>query len=59
MEKGTFDYMKTNKDELINYFYQSPNRPFCQTYIHPKLKMLLTRFKSHVNSKKVASLIDS
>ena len=51
-----FHSFKSNKNELVNYFYQSPNRPFCQTYIHPKLKILLTRFKSHVDIKKLAEL---
>lgn len=45
---------KMNKDKLVNYLYKSPNKPFCQTYIHPKLKLLLTRFKRHVNEQKLA-----
>jgi peptide-methionine (S)-S-oxide reductase len=48
-----FDAFKGNKEELINYLYKSPNKPFCQTYIHPKLKLLLTRFKRHVNTRKL------
>jgi len=48
-----FNSFKANKDELVNYYYKSPNKPFCQTYIHPKLKLLLTRFKRHVNGKKL------
>jgi len=51
-----FNSFKTNKDEFLNYLYKSPNKPFCQTYIHPKLKLLLTRFKRHVNDQKLAEL---
>jgi peptide-methionine (S)-S-oxide reductase len=52
-----FDSFKKNKDELINYLYRSPNKPFCKVYIHPKLKILLTRFKHQVNESKLALCI--
>ena len=45
---------KINKSELLDYFYKSPNRPFCKTYIHPKLTLLLTRFKHQVDHEKLA-----
>ena len=53
-----FDSFKANKDELLNYLYKSPNKPFCKTYIHPKLRLLLTRFKHQVNDKKLALCIE-
>jgi peptide-methionine (S)-S-oxide reductase len=49
-----FDSFKANKDELQNYLYNSPNKPFCITYIHPKLRLLLTRFKYQVNDEQIA-----
>jgi len=49
----SFKSFKANKGELLNYLYKSPNLPFCQIYIHPKLKLLLTRFKCHVNIQKL------
>lgn len=52
-----FDAFKKNKDELINYLYSSPDKPFCKAYIHPKLRILLTRFKDQVNEKKLAFCI--
>tara|TARA_B110000908_G_C10146766_1_gene399437 strand:- start:364 stop:951 length:588 start_codon:yes stop_codon:yes gene_type:complete len=52
-----FKSFKANKGELLNYLYKSPNKPFCKTYIHPKLRLLLTRFKHHVNDKKLALCI--
>ena len=51
-----FNRFKQNKIELTDYFYSAPNRPFCQTYIQPKLKLLLARFKRHVDQHKVAEL---
>jgi peptide-methionine (S)-S-oxide reductase len=49
-----FKSFKQNKAELQDYLYTAPDRPFCQTYIHPKLKLLLTRFKRFVNQEKMA-----
>lgn len=49
-----FDHFKSNKAEFLDYFYTSPDRPFCQTYIHPKLKLLLKEFKAHLNIEKLS-----
>ncbi|MFT4939497.1 MAG: peptide-methionine (S)-S-oxide reductase [Paraglaciecola sp.] len=49
-----FNSFRTNKTELLDYFYTAPNRPFCQTYIHPKLRLLLARFSHHVDKNKLA-----
>ena len=48
-----FCAFKANKIELTDYLYSSPNRPFCQRYIHPKLTLLLQRFTQHVNHEKL------
>ena len=50
-----FENFKENKCELKDYFYSAPNRPFCETYIKPKLGLLLARFKRHVNQEKIAN----
>jgi peptide-methionine (S)-S-oxide reductase len=47
---------KENKIELQNYFYSAPERPFCKTYIHPKLILLLDRFNRHVDQSKIAKV---
>lgn len=49
-----FKSFKQNKVELTDYFYSAPDKPFCQTYIQPKLKLLLARFKRHVDQDKMA-----
>jgi peptide-methionine (S)-S-oxide reductase len=51
-----FKYFKQNKIELQGYFYSAPDRPFCQTYIQPKLKLLLARFNQHVDQQKIAKI---
>lgn len=53
-----FYSFKANKDELQNYLYNSPDKPFCKTYIHPKLRLLLTRFKHQVNDEKIALCLE-
>lgn len=51
-----FKSFKENKTELQNYFYTNPNRPFCHTYIQPKIRLLLARFKAQVDQNKVAAI---
>jgi peptide-methionine (S)-S-oxide reductase len=47
---------KLNKIEQLNYYYTNPEKPFCQTRINPKLKMLLTKFASFVTNEKLSNL---
>ncbi|OBS95514.1 peptide methionine sulfoxide reductase [Vibrio tasmaniensis] len=49
-----FCSFKANKNELQNYLYNSPDKPFCKAYIHPKLRLLLASFKLQVNREKIA-----
>tara|TARA_R110002167_G_C12482395_1_gene634720 strand:+ start:78 stop:626 length:549 start_codon:yes stop_codon:yes gene_type:complete len=51
-----FRSFKLNKAELQDYFYSAPDRPFCQTYIHPKIRLLLARFNHHVDQNKIAKV---
>jgi peptide-methionine (S)-S-oxide reductase len=48
-----FKRFKQNKIELSDYYYSAPDRPFCQTYIRPKISLLLARFNRHINRDKV------
>jgi peptide-methionine (S)-S-oxide reductase len=54
-----FYSFRANKDELLNYLYRSPNKPFCKVYIHPKLRILVNRFKHQVNEEKLALCMPS
>ena len=41
-------------DELFqNYYYKNPEKPFCETYINPKLSLLLKEFRSVVDKEKI------
>jgi len=43
-----FADFKLNKEEQLNYYFTDPSRPFCETYINPKLKLLRMKFASSV-----------
>ena len=45
-----FSSFKPSPKEFQNYYYSNPKKPFCQTYINPKLQLLLKKFSSHVKS---------
>lgn len=39
-----FKEFKMSPESFQNYYLKNPDRPFCKTYIDPKLQMLLRRF---------------
>lgn len=51
-----FVAFKASREQLQNYYYNNPEKPFCKTYIDPKLKLLLQRFSSHINHQKLAHI---
>ncbi|WP_439558238.1 peptide-methionine (S)-S-oxide reductase [Dyadobacter sp.] len=48
-----FGSFKLNKDEYLDYYYKDPEKPFCKTFIDPKLKLLLDQFADHVNEQRL------
>ena len=43
-----FASFKPSREAIKNYYYSNPKKPFCETFINPKLKLLLERFSEHV-----------
>ncbi len=43
-----FVEFELNNQEFLDYFKTRPEAPFCQTHIHPKLRMLMQRFGKHM-----------
>ena len=43
---GVYSYkeFKMSPESFQNYYQKNPNKPFCKTYIDPKLQMLLRKF---------------
>lgn len=51
-----FGQFKPTDERFANYYYNNPDKPFCQSYINPKLQLLLERFKSEINQEKLPNL---
>ncbi len=51
-----FQNFKASRLEITNYYYKNPKKPFCESFINPKLKLLLDQFSSAVNQEKLKHL---
>lgn len=51
-----FASFKPSREAIKNYYYSNPNKPFCETFINPKLKLLLNRFSDHVDGENLRHL---
>ena len=54
----SFSEFKPSREQITNYYYKNPEKPFCKSFIDPKLKLLLDQFSKETNTAKVAHLID-
>ncbi len=52
-----FQSFKASRESIQNYYHKNPNKPFCETFINPKLKLLLKQFSKHINSEKLNHLV--
>jgi len=52
-----YNNFQQNIDEQLNYYFTDPERPFCRTYIDPKLRLLLEQFSSLIDTDKVSHLL--
>ncbi len=48
-----FRAFKPSIEQVTNYYYKNPDKPFCKSFIHPKLTLLLQKFSVHVNYCKI------
>lgn len=48
-----FHDFKFSDQMFHNYYYNDPKKPFCETYINPKLSLLMQKFSKNINLKKV------
>lgn len=47
---------KSSKQSMQDYFYNNPDKPFCQTVISPKLKKLLADYGQWISSEKAETI---
>lgn len=52
----SFSAFKSSLEAFTDYYYSNPEKPFCQTFIDPKLKMLITDYSANVNQEKLNHL---
>lgn len=48
-----FGDFKLSDKAFQNYYFNNPQKPFCETYIAPKLRLLLLKFGKYVDEIKV------
>jgi peptide-methionine (S)-S-oxide reductase len=48
-----FGEFKVSEKAFQDYYYKNPSKPFCKTYIAPKLKLIVSKFADKVDSNKV------
>jgi peptide-methionine (S)-S-oxide reductase len=48
-----FQAFKPSREEITNYYYKNPNKPFCKTFIKPKMDVLQKQFSNVVDLKKL------
>ncbi|MGX5856501.1 peptide-methionine (S)-S-oxide reductase [Dyadobacter jiangsuensis] len=51
-EVTSFGEFKLNDEKYLDYYSKNPDKPFCKTFIDPKLKILLARFSGAVDKGK-------
>jgi peptide-methionine (S)-S-oxide reductase len=43
-----FYSFKASREAIQNYYQKNPEKPFCKTFINPKLKLLLEKYSNYV-----------
>lgn len=50
-----FGAFKPSLPQFHNYYYSNPDKPFCSTYITPKMAFLLKTFKRNLDLGKIST----
>lgn len=51
-----FKSFKGARKQIQNYYYNNPEKPFCERFINPKLEILLKQFSNYTNQNKLRHL---
>ncbi len=52
-----FEAFKPSEESSQNYYAKNPKKPFCKTFIDPKLKLLLATFSKYADEDKLKHLL--
>lgn len=52
-----FNIFKASEENTQNYYLENPQKPFCKTFIEPKLRTLLTTFPNHIDPARFNNLL--
>lgn len=52
-----FQAFKSSEASVQNYYVKNPKKPFCTTFIEPKLKIVLAKFSQNTRATEENSLI--
>ena len=53
-----FKAFKPSRIGIQDYYQKNPNKPFCKTFIDPKLKLILKRFSEYSSPEKLNHLMN-
>lgn len=51
-----FGSFEPSREQIRNYYYKNPEKPFCENFITPKLRLLLEKYSVLVNTEKLNHL---
>lgn len=51
-----FSEFKASREAIQNYYQKNPKKPFCETFINPKLRFLMKTYSSAIHEEKLIHL---
>lgn len=51
-----FIEFKASREDIQNYYKKNPTKPFCEIFINPKLKILMSKFSKQVRQEELKHL---
>lgn len=54
-----FVSFKTSREQIVDYYKKNPQKPFCETFINPKLKLLLDKYNNYTKTEELQHITTS
>ncbi|WP_299225759.1 peptide-methionine (S)-S-oxide reductase [uncultured Psychroserpens sp.] len=52
-----FSKFRPSRESIQNYYQNNPNKPFCKTFINPKLQLIFSQYSEYINTNNLKQLI--